>query len=85
VWLQDRCLVGIEYDEASPKKPREARRATEAAAYIPQIRTAELYNRQLRASPLVEAPFYRANQRVRRRLSQSVDRCQTLSIEEHST
>jgi hypothetical protein len=36
-------MVGIEYDEASPKKPREARRATEAAAYIPQIRTAEVY------------------------------------------
>jgi hypothetical protein len=53
-WLQDRCMVGIEYDEASPKKPREARRATEAAAYIPQIRTAELYTRRLQASPIRE-------------------------------
>jgi hypothetical protein len=50
-------MVGIGYDEASPKKPREARRATEAAAYISQIRAAELYTRRLQASPLVRPRF----------------------------
>jgi hypothetical protein len=48
-------MVGIEYDEASPKKPREARRATEAAAYIPQIRTAEVY--PTAASPIRVSPI----------------------------
>ena len=34
--------MGIEHNKISPKKPREARSATEAAIYISQIRAGEL-------------------------------------------